>query len=737
MLARFAYSAWLFILAANALTVSTDKTSTRPINLSIGDIKIDSGAKWSILNNALSVFVGDLEVQKDAGFYISSTSSIIALTVTLFGVINSITNDGIISFNSQPSLSSSTYDLIGASFTNNGEMYLAASGILPNIMGITSISWHNNGLLVFSQNQRNEGFVELGSIFGEIHNDGQICFMNHVYRQKSKISGTGCITADSDSTIYIANAGLPVSSGQAFYLKDKDSSIIVEALSTPQTFNVYGFGDGNKVGLTVPLVSLLSNSWSYDDSTGILQLKGLGSLKQNFKIGTGYDKSKFKVVTDSGAGLPSTLFGSLQYNGPVPNPGQPSECQECKPVPSIPDEPSSSSALPSSSSASSSAPSSSAQSSSESSISPPSSSLTSSSTQQSSDSNSAAPSSSSATQPSSESSSSAQSSSVGEPSTTTTAVTSEFTSTWTTTNSDGSVETDPGIVSESGSYFTTLTTFPQSTNDLTTEFTSTWTTTNSDEFTSSWTTTNSDGSVATESGIVSESGSYFTTLTTFPQSTNDSTTESTSTWTTTNSDGSVKTGSGIVSESGPYLTTLTTFPHSKSSGIWSNATTPGPINTVTEDQTTIITITSCEENKCHETTVPGTLSHVTTTVNSVETVYTTYCPISSEETGKTNDNTVTKPAKPTGSKPTAAKPTGAKPTESNTNAGSIPQSTTPATTAEESKAPGQSTVSPKPTGSNNASGSPPASSGAVTQESGSTNPTKGTQHQKFHKLLQR
>ena len=61
-----------------------------------------------------------------------------------------------------------------------------------------------------------------------------------------------------DSTIYIANVVLAVSSKQNFYLTDKGSSMIVQAVSTTQTFNVYGFGDGNKIGLTLPLVELFS-----------------------------------------------------------------------------------------------------------------------------------------------------------------------------------------------------------------------------------------------------------------------------------------------------------------------------------------------------------------------------------------------------------------------------------------------------------------------------------------------
>ncbi|CAN3373820.1 hypothetical protein DIURU_004336 [Diutina rugosa] len=66
---------------------------------------------------------------------------------------------------------------------------------------------------------------------------------------------------------------------------------------------------------------------------------------------------------------------------------------------------------------------------------------------------------------------------------------------------------------------------------------------------------------------------------------------------------------------------------------FSNTTDTEP-QTVTEIGSTIhtvITITSCEDNKCNEKTVPATHSIVTKTIDSVETVYTTLCPI---ETGK-------------------------------------------------------------------------------------------------------
>ncbi|CAK9439476.1 uncharacterized protein LODBEIA_P35780 [Lodderomyces beijingensis] len=50
---------------------------------------------------------------------------------------------------------------------------------------------------------------------------------------------------------------------------------------------------------------------------------------------------------------------------------------------------------------------------------------------------------------------------------------------------------------------------------------------------------------------------------------------------------------------------------------------------VTEEVTTVVTVTSCSSDLCHVTTVPATPSLVTATAGGVVTVYTTYCPIES------------------------------------------------------------------------------------------------------------
>ena len=550
MLPKLSLIVYLYISVVLGLNIATNTIDRGAISLNVGDITINSGAYWSIINNAISAFVSNLEVAPEAGLYISSTSSLISLQVTLLGLLNSITNNGIISFNSLASLTSSNYNLIGWSFQNNGEMYLGASGIVASTMSITAASWKNTGLLVFYQNQRNEGIVNLGAPLGTINNNGQICFHNEVYHQTTSIAGTGCITADRDSSIYITNAALSVSTGQTFYLADGASSMIVQALSTPQTFNVRNFGQvngiANKIGLSIPLFALIGSAWSYNSATGILTLRGAGLLLQYFNIGTGYDSSKFQVVTDSGAGLPSTLWGSIQYNGPVPNPGLPSQCRVCKSLPDIPG---------------------------------------------------AQPTEYTTTITTTSNGNTLTETGIVDITTntagswyTTTSIfttgstfRTEYTTSWTTTKPDGTIQTDSGIVSVSDTSLTTITTFPQPTQ---TEYTTTWTTTKDDgsvetdsgivsqsgdslttittfpqptqtEYTTTWTTTKDDGSVETDSGIVSQSGDSLTTITTFPQPTQ---TEYTTTWTTTKDDGSVETDSGIVSQSGDSLTTITTFP---------------------------------------------------------------------------------------------------------------------------------------------------------------------------------
>ena len=175
---RILITAWLLLSSALALDITLDRIDRGVIDLSIGDITIHAPASWSIINNAISTIVGNLKVESGAGFYISLTSPILSLQVLLTSLLESIENDGIIAFNSVASLTSSTFNLVGLSFKNTGEMYMGASGILPSVMSITAASWDNENLMVFYQNQRNSGNVLLGTALGSITNNGNICLLN-------------------------------------------------------------------------------------------------------------------------------------------------------------------------------------------------------------------------------------------------------------------------------------------------------------------------------------------------------------------------------------------------------------------------------------------------------------------------------------------------------------------------------------------------------------------------------
>ena len=69
--------------------------------------------------------------------------------------------------------------------------------------------------------------------------------------------------------------------------------------------------------------------------------------------------------------------------------------------------------------------------------------------------------------------------------------------------------------------------------------------------------------------------------------------------------------------------------------------------TVSENSTTLVTITSCEEDKCHESVSPALVSTATVTVNDVITEYTTWCPLPTTEAPAPKNTTVAPVPKPT------------------------------------------------------------------------------------------
>ena len=109
-----------------AIDITENKVDRGSVTLSFGEIIIHPGASWSIIDNAFSNFIGKLDVKAKSALYISLTSHLLALQVSLTTLPHSINNSGIISFDSRVSLTPSSYDLRGLSFTNSGEMYFAS-----------------------------------------------------------------------------------------------------------------------------------------------------------------------------------------------------------------------------------------------------------------------------------------------------------------------------------------------------------------------------------------------------------------------------------------------------------------------------------------------------------------------------------------------------------------------------------------------------------------------------------
>lgn len=82
----------------------------------------------------------------------------------------------------------------------------------------------------------------------------------------------------------------------------------------------------------------------------------------------------------------------------------------------------------------------------------------------------------------------------------------------------------------------------------------------------------------------------------------------------------------------------------------SNSTTPGYNSTAsgynltaiaTAKTTKLVTITSCSENKCHETILPVTPTLTTQTISGIEKTLTTYCPVESTHNSTISANTFT------------------------------------------------------------------------------------------------
>ncbi|CAN3359416.1 hypothetical protein DICA4_D16116 [Diutina catenulata] len=458
--------------------ISTDTVTRGTINLSLGSITIKPGVFWSIINNAVSIFTGNLSVGKGSGFYITSTSNLIALNVALAGIINSITNDGIIQFNSAKSLTAPTVNLVGLSMTNNGQMYFGGDGSVgvPEF-SLTAANWKNNGLISFYQKTMSTGVVLLGGggAVLPITNDGDICFFNTVFQQTTSIKGDGCLHVIGSSLMNLSQTLISVAQSQTILFEPGSTGdILTSPLALSNTYTVRGFGDGMRIGNSLTIVR-----YSYSGSILTLTLDLVGLVNQKIDIGPGYDKSKFALVSKIYPNIGSPLRNALVYRGPVPSgAATDAKCGSCT---SLVEEPTSASttleSIPTATSESSTSDESS-----------PTTDIT-------------------ITSDNTESSSSACHECT------------EYTTTWTTTGEDGKPTTGSGIVDvttdSDGSLVTSISNYPQPSETGCAECT---------EYTTTWTTTGEDGKPTTGSGIVDvttdSDGSLVTSTSNYPEPSN-------------------------------------------------------------------------------------------------------------------------------------------------------------------------------------------------------------------------
>ncbi|KAL6017172.1 hypothetical protein ACNR9Z_003391 [Candidozyma auris] len=458
-----------YLTTAWAVTISENTVVKSPVSLDIGELNINEGVYYSIVDNALTALGGNLN--NKGGFYVTSENGLAASVTAVSGTI---INSGDLAFNSLKANVISNYnmDSIGT-FSNSGNMWIGTSvfsAVPPIILG-SALDWKNTGKIYVRQREGRASPITISQALGSITNDGTICVERYNWVQTTTIDGKGCVNIKEDGHLQLQLSPWSVDKEQTLYLSSPSSSLSVLGLEPSllgtKSFNVIGFGGGNKIN-----VNLGFTDYSYKDGKLTLSFF-LGAFKIDFNIGEGYDTSKFKTNGPGKAGTSISYDG--QWSGQAPD-----VCQ-CKDFPVPPTEETSSS-----SSSSSSASSSSSSSPGESSSSSPTSSEPSSSseaeTSPSASSSSSTPGQSSPTPgpsstPEQSSSTSSDSSAPGEstpaPSQTTSDPGSSSepnfttrTTTWISTNDQGNTETDSGVeivtTDPSGHLTTTTSKFPRS-----------------------------------------------------------------------------------------------------------------------------------------------------------------------------------------------------------------------------------------------------------------------------------
>ncbi|KAM9924369.1 hypothetical protein OXX80_011240, partial [Metschnikowia pulcherrima] len=298
----------------SAVTITQNTVEVSPISLSLGELYINPGVYYSIVNNFQTLLARS--VYNKGGLFITAADSYTA-SVTMTG--DTFMNSGIVSFNSLSASKISQYYITTiTSFSNTGSMFFGVSGatLLNTPYYVKSVySWSNTGMMVFKRTSGSAGSVVIHSSVDSsgvptITNAGSICLYNTDWTQSTSIRGSGCITVGPESQFNLEMTAYGISAAQTFYLSSADSVLsihgVVPGSSAYPTYRVAGFGGGNTIN-----INLSFSKFSYSATTGVLTLSS-ALFTVNFNIGTGYKSSLFSTNT-------AMMGRSITYDGPPPN----------------------------------------------------------------------------------------------------------------------------------------------------------------------------------------------------------------------------------------------------------------------------------------------------------------------------------------------------------------------------------------------------------------------------------
>lgn len=246
---RYFECLWILASVTFAAKVISEDTVTldrNDLGYEITDLTINPGVFWSILGNVVATFKGNLNIGKDGGLFITSTSNFWGLNIRYEG--GAFNNKGTFALNSIQSGTAASYVIQGSSFENLGEMFLTTNGGfgIPNI-SLKTDRWVNSGLLSIYQKTMSKSVVLAGSDKKTMTNTGNICIYNSVFAPNAGFNGKGCIQIFGSSCLTMSVH--PTSPDQVYLMHGPDAQILT-ATSDSNVYTIAGFGNGNVIGFS-------------------------------------------------------------------------------------------------------------------------------------------------------------------------------------------------------------------------------------------------------------------------------------------------------------------------------------------------------------------------------------------------------------------------------------------------------------------------------------------------------